>query len=87
MKPTVLSICSLFSTETRHQTKTFLHILDNDQMKRFGSDQSSMMNENKTQECVGLRPYSTLMFTPLLAPLKIAQFHYHSPLLTKEKAI
>ena len=27
------------------------------------------------------------MFAPLSAPLKIAEFHYHSPLLTMEKAI
>ena len=27
MKTIVLSFCSLFSTETGHQTKTFLHIL------------------------------------------------------------
>ena len=87
MKPIVLSFCSLFSTETGHQTKTFLHILDNDPMKRFGSGQSSIMNEHKTQDYVGLRPHSRPMFAPLSAPLKIAEFHYHSPLLTMEKAI
>ena len=56
-------------------------------MKRFGSGQSSIMNEHKTQDCVGLRPHSTPMFAPLSAPLNIAEFHYHSPPLTMEKAI
>jgi len=87
MKPNVLSFCSLFSTETGHQTKTFMHILDNDPMKKFGSGQSGIMNEHKTQDCVGLRPHSTPTFAPLSAPLKIAEFHYHSPLLTMEKVI
>lgn len=56
-------------------------------MKRFGSGQPSIMNEHKTQDCVELRPHSTPMFAPLSFPLKIVEFHCHSPLLTMEKAI
>ena len=40
MKLIVLSFCSLFSTVTLHKTKTFLHILDNESTKTFGSGQS-----------------------------------------------
>ena len=66
MKPIVLSFCALFSTVTLHQTKTFLHILDNDSMKTFGSGQSSILNKHKTKTC------AELMFASLSAPLKIA---------------
>lgn len=76
MKPIVLSFCALFSTVTLHQTKTFLHILDNDSMKTFGSGQSSILNKHKTKNC------AELMFASLSAPLKIAEFHNHSPILT-----
>ena len=82
MKPIVLSFCSLFSTVTLHKTKTFLHVLGNEPMKTFGSCQSSIMNERKTKDCAGLRPYSTPRCAPLSAPLKFADFHNHSPLLT-----
>ena len=58
MKPIVLSFCSLFSTVTLHKTKTFLHILDNEPMKTFGSGQSSIVNVHKTKEFAGLKPYS-----------------------------
>ena len=82
MKPIVLSFCSPFSTVTLHKTKTFLHILDNEPMKTFGSGQSSMIKEPKTKDCAGLRPFSTSRFAPLSDPLKFAEFHNHSPLLT-----
>ena len=52
-------------------------------MKMFGSGQSSIMNEHdKTKDCAGLRPFSTSRFSPLSDPLKFAEFHNHSPLLT-----
>ena len=81
MKPIVLTLCSLFSTVTLHKTRTFLHILDNEPLKMFGSGQSSIMIEHKTKDFAGLRPYSSSMFTPLLAPFKTAEFHNHSLLL------
>ena len=40
-----------------HKTKTILHILDNEQMKPFGSGQSSMISEHKTKDFAGSRPY------------------------------
>ena len=82
MKSIVPSFCSLFSTVTLHKTKTFLHILDNEPMKTFGSGQSSILNEHKTKDCAGLWPFSTSRFNLLSAPLKFAEFHNHSPLLT-----
>ena len=82
MKPIVLSFCSLFSAVTLHKTKTFLHILDNEPMKTFGSGLSSIMNEHKAKNREGLRPYSTSTFAPLPAPLKFTEFHNHSLLLT-----
>ena len=53
MKPILISFCSLFSTVNPHKTKTFLHILDNEPMKTFGSGQSSIMSEHKTKDCAG----------------------------------
>ena len=50
-------------------------------MKTFGSGQSSIIIEHKIKDFAGLRPYLSSMFTPLLAPLKIAEFHNCSPLL------
>ena len=82
MKHIALPFCSRYSTVTLHKTKTFLNILDNHPMKSFESGQSSLMNEHKTKDCAGLRPYSTSMFAPLSAPLKTAELHDHSPLLT-----
>ena len=78
MNPIVLSFCSLFSTVTLHKTKTFLHTLDNEPMKTFGSGQSSIMSEQKTKDCVGLRPLPTSMFVLLSIPLKFAELHNHS---------
>ena len=57
MKLILLSLCSIFSTVTLHKTKTFLHMLDNDPMKLFGSGQSIIMNEHKTKDCAELSPY------------------------------
>jgi len=82
MKPIVLTFCSLFSTVSLQKTRTFLYILDDEPMKTFGSGQSSIIIEHKIKDFAGLRPYSSSMFTPLLAPLKIAEFHNCSPLLT-----
>lgn len=73
----------LFTCFNRYPAqKTFLHILDNDPMKTFGSGQSSIMIKHKTKDCAELRPYSITMFTSWSAPLKIAEFHNHSPILT-----
>lgn len=77
MKPIVLTFCSLFSTVTLHKIRTFLHILDDEPMKTFGSGQSSIIIEHKIKDFAGLRPYLSSMFTPL----KIAEFHNCSPLL------
>ena len=65
MKLILLSLCSLLSTMTLHRTKTFLHILDHDPKKLFGSGQSIIMNEHKTKDCAGLSPYLTSMFATL----------------------
>ena len=35
-----------------------------------------------SKDCAGLWPFSTSRFAPLSAPLKFAEFHNHSPLLT-----
>ena len=78
MKPIILSFCSLFSTVTRHKTKTFLQIQDNEPMKTFGSGQSSIMNELKTKDCAGLRSYSTSLSALWSVHLKFAEFHNHS---------
>ena len=73
-----LSFCSLFSTVSLNKTNTFLHILNNEPVEMFGSGQSSIMNEHKTKDCVGLRSYSTSMFALLSASLKLAEFCNHS---------
>ena len=75
MRPFAFSFCSLFSTVSLNKTNTFLHILNNEPVEMFGSGQSSIMNEHKTKDCAGLRPYSTSMFALLSAPLKFAEFH------------
>jgi len=80
-KPIVLTFSSLFSTMTLHKTRTFLHILDDEPMKTFGSGQSCIIIEHKTKDFAGLRPYSSSMFAPLLVPFKTAEFHNHSLLL------
>ena len=64
-KPIVLSFCALFLIVT---LQTFLDILDNDLLKAFGSGQSSIMNGRKTNDCSGLKPYSTSKFV-LCQPL------------------
>ena len=78
MKHIALLFCSLYSTVTLHKTKTFLNILDNHPMKSFESGQSSLMNEHKTKDCAGLRPYSTSMLTLFSVLLKFAELHSHS---------
>ena len=50
---------------TLHKTKTFLHILDNEPMKTFGSGQSSIVNVHKIKDCAGLKPNSTSKCAPL----------------------
>ena len=52
-------------------------------MKTFGSCESSIINEHKTKDCAGLRLYSRSMRALLEAHLKFAEFHNHSPLLTR----
>ena len=87
MKPIVLSFFHFFLTVTLHKTKPFLHILEKKPMKTFGSCESSIINEHKTKDCPGLRPYSTSMFALLEAPLKFAEFHNRCPLLIMLKFI
>ena len=53
--------------------------MDNGPMKTFGSGQSSIINEHKTKDCAALR---SSRCAPLSAPLKFAEFHNLSPLLT-----
>ena len=77
MKPIALFFCSLFSTVSQREIKTFMHILDNEALKTFRSGQSSIMNEHKTKNCAALRRYSTSMFALLSAPLKFAEFDNH----------
>ena len=81
MKPIVLSFClhSFSVIVTLHKTKTFLHILNIEPMKMFGSGESSIISEHKTKDYAGLRPYSTLTFALLSAPSKFAEFLDHSP--------
>ena len=52
-------------------------------MKTFGSCESSIINEHKTNDCAGLRLHSRSMLALLEAHLKFAEFYNHSPLLTR----
>ena len=55
------------------RTKRFPYILDNEPLNTFGSGQLSIINEHKTKDCTGLRPYSTSMFALFSAPLKFTK--------------
>ena len=85
MKPFDLSFCSHFSTVTLNKKKIFLHILDDEPMKTFGSGQSSIMNEHNTKDSAGLRPNSkSINYGRSIEIPKLENFLNHKTKITVE---
>ena len=55
------------------QNKTFLHILDNEPLKTFGSGQSSIMSEHKTKDCAVESLYSTSECLLFCVPFEVCR--------------